>query len=44
VLNRQKRLVGIVSIGDLSQTLQPHMAGEAIADISRPSGTHSQTH
>jgi CBS domain-containing protein len=44
VLNRQKRLVGIVSIGDLSQSLQPHTAGEAIADISRPGGAHSQTH
>jgi len=40
VLSREKRLVGIVSIGDLSHGVQPHTAGEAIADISKPGGTH----
>jgi CBS domain-containing protein len=43
VLNREKRLVGIVSIGDLSQRAQPRTAGEAIAGVSRPGGAHSQT-
>lgn len=43
VLNREKRLVGIVSIGDLSQNVKPRTAGEAIADISKPGGEHSQS-
>ena len=43
VLNREKRLVGIVSFGDLSRTVKPSSAGEAIADISQPGGAHSQT-
>lgn len=44
VLNRNKRLVGIVSIGDLSKSVRPHATGEAIAEISQPGGQHSQTH
>jgi CBS domain-containing protein len=43
VLNRDKRLVGIVSIGDLSQSTAPDTTGHAVADISRPGGAHSQT-
>lgn len=43
VLNREKRLVGIVSFGDLSRTVPARTAGEAIADISTPGGPHSQT-
>jgi CBS domain-containing protein len=43
VLNRDKRLVGIVSIGDLSKTVRPQATGEAIAKISRAGGAHSQT-
>lgn len=43
VLNREKRLVGIVSFGDLSHSVEPGVAGEAIADISKPGGAHSQT-
>ncbi len=42
VLNRDKRLVGIVSIGDLSKSARPHATGEAIAEISKPGGQHSQ--
>jgi CBS domain-containing protein len=42
VLNRSKRLVGIVSIGDLSKSVRPHATGEAIAEISKPGGQHSQ--
>jgi CBS domain-containing protein len=42
VLNRSKRLVGIVSIGDLSKRARPHATGEAIAEISKPGGQHSQ--
>ena len=43
VLNRDKRLIGIVSIGDLALHAKPKTAGEAIAGISRPGGLHDQT-
>jgi CBS domain-containing protein len=35
VVNRDKRLVGVVSIGDLSQSAQKK-AGESLKDISQP--------
>ena len=43
VLNRDKRLVGIVSIGDLAKRAEPLATAEALTDISRPGGPHSQT-
>jgi CBS domain-containing protein len=43
VLNRQKRMVGIVSLGDIALTSGPDPAGEAICGISEPGGMHSQT-
>ena len=43
VLNRQKRLVGIVSLADIALTEGKKAAGEAISGISRPGGAHSQT-
>ena len=43
VLNRAKRLVGIVSIGDLALSNDLDTTGEALADISTPGGAHSQT-
>ena len=43
VLNRSKRLVGIVSIGDLALSNDLDSTGEALADISSPGGAHSQT-
>ena len=43
VLDREKRLVGIVSIGDLAAHAKPKTAGEAISAISRPGGPHDQT-
>lgn len=42
VLNRDKRLVGIVSITDLA-VMEKAEAGQALRDISRPSALHSQT-
>ncbi len=42
VLNRDKRLVGIISLGDLSRRETAKCLGEAIADISAPGGAHSQ--
>ncbi len=43
VLDREKRLVGIVSIGDLSRRAKPNTAGKAVAAISQPGGEHSQS-
>jgi CBS domain-containing protein len=42
VLSRDKRLVGIVSLGDLAMTSARAEAGHALGDISRPGGSHSQ--
>jgi CBS domain-containing protein len=43
VLNRDKRLVGILSLGDIAVTEGVDPAGEALASISLPGGPHSQT-
>ena len=44
VLSREKRLVGILSLGDLAidESAQDE-AGEALGGISRPGGQHSQS-
>jgi len=42
VLNRDKRLVGIISISDLTRREDAKRIGRAIADISSPGGAHSQ--
>ncbi|HSW03971.1 CBS domain-containing protein [Aquabacterium sp.] len=42
VLNRSKRLVGILSISDVAQCEDAKQTGQAIADISAPGGAHSQ--
>src|SRR5262245_10435356 len=42
VVNREKRLVGILSLGDVAQT-DGRDAGEALSDISKPGGSHSQS-
>lgn len=44
VMSRDKRLVGIVSLGDLSRQREGHArVGESLGSISRPGGTHSQS-
>jgi CBS domain-containing protein len=43
VVNRDKRLVGIVSLGDMAVSDRSDRAGEAVAGISQPGGQHSQT-
>ncbi|WP_134495924.1 CBS domain-containing protein [Microvirga pakistanensis] len=43
VVNRDKRLVGILSLGDLAVMQGGRPAGEALAGISEPGGEHSQT-
>jgi CBS domain-containing protein len=42
VLSRNKRLVGIVSLGDIAAQ-HDEIAGEAISEISEPGGRHSQS-
>jgi len=44
VLNHDKRLIGIVSIGDFANNGGSTQAGEALGEISRPGGEHNQTH
>jgi len=43
VLDRDKRLVGILSLGDVAQASGHDRTGDALAEISRPGGAHSQT-
>ena len=43
VLNRSKRLVGIVSLADLTDSAQPQQTGVALSAISREGGQHNQT-
>lgn len=42
VLDREKRLVGIVSLGDLATNGDAAHAGKALGGISQPGGEHSQ--
>ena len=43
VLNRDKRLVGILSLGDIAVSSAGNGAGDALRGISRPGGEHTQT-
>jgi CBS domain-containing protein len=43
VMNRAKRLVGIVSIGDLATQARPRAAAEAVRGVSEQSSQHSQS-
>jgi CBS domain-containing protein len=43
VLTRDKRLVGILSLGDLAMNDKAAKVGAAVAGISQPGGQHSQT-
>jgi CBS domain-containing protein len=42
VLNREKRLVGILSLGDIATSHDGDSAGDALRGISRPGGEHTQ--
>ena len=43
VVNREKRLVGILSLGDVARTeAQPNVVAEAVAEVSTPGGPHRQ--
>jgi CBS domain-containing protein len=42
VVNRDRRLVGIVSLADFTRKGKTHLAAKAVAGISRPGGLHPQ--
>jgi CBS domain-containing protein len=42
VVNRDKRLVGVISIGDLARNEQPTTVGRTVSGLSQPGGKHSQ--
>jgi CBS domain-containing protein len=43
VLDRQKRLVGVLALGDVALVDGNGSAGDALSQISRPGGDHSQS-
>lgn len=42
VVNRDKRLVGIVSLADIARAAKPKEVGETLREVSQPGGQHSQ--
>jgi CBS domain-containing protein len=42
VLDRHKRLVGIIALGDIAQRTASNGAGDALNQISRPGGPRAQ--
>ncbi|MGH8288580.1 MAG: CBS domain-containing protein [Steroidobacteraceae bacterium] len=43
VLNRDKRLTGIISLGDIARDHEPGQAGWALHHIARKGGQHTQS-
>ena len=43
VLNREKRLIGIVSLGDLARRTQSQTTGDTLRGVCQVGGQHSQT-
>jgi CBS domain-containing protein len=43
VVNADKRLVGIVSLGDLARSEDPATIGRTVTRVSTPGGKHDQT-
>lgn len=43
VVNREKRLVGIVSLADIADAAPPDKTAQALHGISTPGGQHNQT-
>jgi len=43
VINADKRLVGIVSLGDLARNDDPTTIGRTVSRVSEPGGKHDQT-
>lgn len=44
VLNKEKRMVGIVSLGDLAVNAGAGLGGEALKEVSEPSHAHAHGH
>jgi CBS domain-containing protein len=42
VVNREKRLVGIVALGDLARAEDEQTVAQTVEDVSKPGGPHSQ--
>ena len=42
VMDRNKRLVGIISLSDIALTHVPEVVGEGMAGVSEPGGLHRQ--
>jgi CBS domain-containing protein len=42
VLNREKRLIGVISLGDVALADSGDASAHALQEISEPGGTHSQ--
>jgi len=42
VLSREKRLVGIIALGDIAQAQPGNGTSAALSQISRPGGQHAQ--
>jgi CBS domain-containing protein len=40
VVNREKRLVGIISLGDVARTEGGETVGDAVVGVSQPGGSH----
>jgi CBS domain-containing protein len=43
VMNREKRLVGILSLGDIAAQGADRAAGEAMRNVAQPGGSHNQS-
>ena len=43
VVNRDKRLVGIISLGDVARNEDAGTTGQTVSHISEPGGEHSQS-
>jgi CBS domain-containing protein len=41
VMNRDKRLIGIVSLGDIAREPRPQLAGKALRGVAREGGQHT---
>jgi CBS domain-containing protein len=44
VVNRSKRLVGILSLGDIAAAAGPDPTDDAFKEVSKPRGPHCQSH
>ncbi len=44
VVSRDKRLVGIISLGDLARSEEASTVGRTVSQVSEPGGLHSQAH